>query len=201
MPKNPPGFRIGRVFWSAFTEAELRAGMKFEKTKLNEVFEIHIEPIRDERGFFARTWCQSEFEKRNLAARLVQCNVSSSVRKGTLRGLHYQAAPFPETKIIRCIKGAMFVVALDLRPQSSTFKNWFGVELSATNRKMLYIPEGCAQGFLTLEDETEGLYQISEFHHPDLARGVRWNDPAFRIEWPGEVNIISDRDKAYPDFV
>jgi len=174
--------------------------MKFEQTNLNDVFEIYLEPIRDERGFFARSWCKREFEELNLNPRLVQCNVSSSPRKGTLRGLHYQAAPFPETKVVRCTRGAMFAVVIDLRPRSSTFKDWIGVELTPANRKMLYVPEGCAQGFLTMEDETEVFYQMSEFYRPEFARAVRWNDPAFRIVWPAEVNIISAPDKAYPDF-
>ena len=174
--------------------------MKFEKTRLNEVFEVQLEPISDERGFFARSWCQKEFEDHNLNPRLVQCNVSSSPRRETLRALHYQTAPFPETKIVRCTKGSIFVVAIDLRPHSSTFKDWTGVLLSASNQKMLYVPEGCAQGFLTLEDETEVFYQVSEFYRPELTRGVRWNDPTFGVVWPDEVNIISARDDAFPDF-
>jgi dTDP-4-dehydrorhamnose 3,5-epimerase len=174
--------------------------MRFQQTKLGGVFEIDLEPSCDERGFFARSWCQKEFEDRRLNPRLVQCSVSSSARKGTLRGIHYQAVPFPETKVVRCTRGAVYTVVVDLRPQSPTFKDWIGVGLTATNRRMLYVPEGCANGFLTLEDDTEVFYQISEFYRPELSRGVRWNDPAFQIVWPGEVNVISARDRDYPDF-
>src|SRR5262245_52403889 len=165
--------------------------MQFQETRLRGVFSIHLEPIRDERGSFARSWCQREFESHKLNAKLVQCNVSYNSRKGTLRGIHYQAAPFPETKVLRCTRGAMYAVVVDLRRESSTFRNWAGVELSATNGVMLYVPEGCANGFLTLEDETELFYQMSEFYRPELTRGVRWNDPAFAIDWPGEVRVIS----------
>ena len=174
--------------------------MIFLKTKLDGLFEIHLEHNRDERGFFARSWCQREFERQGLKSNLVQCSVSFSPRKGTLRGMHYQAAPSPETKLVRCTKGAIFDVVIDLRPQSPTFKNWAGVILSATNRHMLYVPEHCAHGFLTLEDETEVFYQMSEFDHRELARGVRWDDPAFRIAWPADVKVISDRDRTYPNF-
>jgi dTDP-4-dehydrorhamnose 3,5-epimerase len=174
--------------------------MRFQQTKLDGVFEIDLEPICDERGFFARAWCQKEFEDRKLNSRLVQCSVSSSARKGTLRGIHYQAAPFPETKVVRCSRGAIYSVIVDLRPQSPTFKDWIGVALTAANRHMLYVPQGCAHGFLTLEDETDVFYQISEFYRPELSRGVRWNDPAFQIAWPSEVNVISERDRNYADF-
>ena len=174
--------------------------MKFYQTKLPGVFEIHVEPIYDERGCFGRSWCQREFESHNLNPSLVQCSISFNTRKGTLRGIHYQAAPSPETKVVRCTKGAIFDVALDLRPSSPTYKDWFGVTLTAENRRMLYVPEECAHGFLTLEDETEVFYQMSEFYNPELARGVRWDDPAFRIQWPSEVKVISERDRTYPDF-
>jgi dTDP-4-dehydrorhamnose 3,5-epimerase len=175
--------------------------MRFEQTKLVGVFDIHLEPIRDERGFFARSWCQKEFESHKLTAKVLQCNVSSNQRKGTLRGIHYQAAPFPETKVMRCTRGAIYAVVIDLRRESVTFKDWVGLELTPTNGRMLYVPEGCANGFLTLEDETEVSYQMSEFYRPELARGVRWNDPAFRVEWPGEITVISSRDREYPDFI
>ncbi len=174
--------------------------MIFHETKLPGVFEIHIEPNGDERGFFARTWCQKEFEAHGLNPRLAQCSVSFNAKKGTLRGVHYQAEPYEEAKVVRCTQGAIYDVAVDLRPQSPAFKQWVGVELTAENRRMLYIPEGCAHAFLTLAPDTEILYQISEFYHPELARGVRWNDPAFRIVWPGKVEVISDRDNTYPDF-
>lgn len=131
---------------------------------------------------------------------MVQCSVSLNVKKGTLRGVHLQAAPYGEAKLVRCTSGAIYDVVLDLRPQSATFKKWIGVNLTATNRYMLYIPEGCAHGFLTLEDNTEVFYQMSEFYHPEAARGVRWNDPAFQIAWPERVEVISERDRNYPDF-
>ncbi len=174
--------------------------MIFHETKLHGVFEIHIEPNGDERGFFARTWCQKEFEAHGLNPRLAQCSVSFNAKKGTLRGVHYQAEPYEEAKVVRCTQGAIYDVAVDLRPQSPTFKQWAGVELTAGNRHMLYIPEGCAHAFFTLAPDTEIFYQISEFYHPESARGVRWNDSAFGIVWPGKVEVISDRDNTYPDF-
>ena len=174
--------------------------MKFLETKLVGVFEIHLELNSDDRGFFARTWCEREFANRGLASKVVQCSVSLSRRKGTLRGIHYQAAPFAEAKIVRCTAGAIYDVVLDLREESTSFKQWFGTVLSAENRNSLYIPERCGHGFLTLAGETEVLYQMSEFYHPESALGVRWNDPAFQIEWPGKIEVISERDRTYPDF-
>jgi dTDP-4-dehydrorhamnose 3,5-epimerase len=174
--------------------------MNFLETKLAGVFEIHLEPMGDERGFFARTWCKKEFEGHGLNSKIAQCSVSFNQRKGTLRGVHYQAAPFAETKVVRCTQGAIFDVVVDLRPQSPTFKDWIGVELSAENRNSLYVPEGCGHGFLTLEDESEIFYQISEFYNAESARGVRWDDPAFQIVWPGTAEVISERDRTYPDF-
>jgi dTDP-4-dehydrorhamnose 3,5-epimerase len=174
--------------------------MNFHQTKLPGVFEIRLDPKPDERGFFARSWCQREFEEHGLNASLVQCSVSFNERIGTLRGIHYQAPPYPETKLVRCTKGAIYDVVVDLRSQSPTYKQWVGVTLTAENRQMLYVPEECGHGFLTLEDETEVFYQMSEFYHPDLARGVRWNDPAFGIEWPGQAEQMSERDRAYPNF-
>jgi dTDP-4-dehydrorhamnose 3,5-epimerase len=174
--------------------------MIFHETKLAGVFEIHLEPISDERGFFARSWCWKEFEDHGLNGHLVQCNVSLNARNGTLRGMHYQAAPHAEAKLVRCTAGAMYDVALDLRPQSPTFKQWFAAVLSAENHHMLYIPEGCAHGFITLADQTEIFYQMSEFYHPEASRGIRWNDPAFQIAWPEKVQLISERDSTYPDF-
>lgn len=164
------------------------------------VIGIELEPRADDRGFFARSWCQQEFEAQGLNSRLVQCNVSFNYRKGTLRGMHFQAAPHAETKLVRCTKGAIYDVALDMRPESPAYKRWVGVELTAKSRQMLYIPEGCAHGFLTLEDETEVFYQMSEFYHAESARGARWDDPAFAIAWPEEVQVISERDATYPAF-
>jgi dTDP-4-dehydrorhamnose 3,5-epimerase len=174
--------------------------MIFHETKLPGVFEIHLEPHCDDRGFFARSWCHKEFEEHGLNPRLVQCNVSFNERKGTLRGVHYQAEPHQEAKVVRCTAGAIHEVVIDLRPQSPTFKRWTSAALTATNRHMLYVPEGCAHGFLTLEDETEVFYQMSEFYHPESARGVRWDDPAFQVRWPRAVEVISERDRTYPDF-
>jgi dTDP-4-dehydrorhamnose 3,5-epimerase len=174
--------------------------MTFRETRLPGVFEIEMYLNSDARGFFARSWCQKEFEDHGLNSNLVQCSVSLSSRKGTLRGMHYQAAPFAETKVVRCTSGAIYDVVLDLRSQSATFKQWFATVLSAENRHSLYVPEGCAHGFLTLTDESEVLYQMSEFYHPEAGRGVRWNDPAFQIVWPEKVEVISERDGNYPDF-
>lgn len=174
--------------------------MKFSPTSLAGTFEVEIETVPDERGFFARSWCQMDFQNQGLNPKLVQCSISFNSRRGTLRGMHYQVPPFAEAKLVRCTKGSIYDVALDLRPSSPTSKQWTGAELSAEKRNMLYVPEGCAHGFLTLEDETEVFYQMSEFYHPEAARGVRWNDPQFKIAWPGEVLVISERDRTYPDF-
>jgi dTDP-4-dehydrorhamnose 3,5-epimerase len=174
--------------------------MKFHETKILGMFEIHVEPKSDDRGFFARVWCQKEFEDQGLNSQLVQSSTSFNTQKGTLRGMHYQAAPFPETKVVRCTQGAIYDVVLDLRPQSATFKDWVAVVLTADMRNMVYVPAGCAHGFLTLNDATEVLYQMSEFFHPESSRGVRWDDPAFRIAWPEKVEVISERDRTYPDF-
>ena len=174
--------------------------MIFHETRLRGVFEIAIEPHRDERGFFARTWCRREFEQSGLNPELVQCSISFNHRKGTLRGLHYQADPYPECKLVRCTRGSIYDVAVDLRPASPTFRQWVGVRLTARRRNMLYIPAGCAHGLLTLTDNSEVLYHISESYHPDLARGVRWNDPAFAIAWPAEPVVLAERDRTYPDF-
>jgi dTDP-4-dehydrorhamnose 3,5-epimerase len=174
--------------------------MIFQETKMRGVFEIQIQPHRDDRGFFARTWCRKEFEDQGLECELVQCSISHSMQKGTLRGMHFQAPPFQETKVVRCTQGAIYDVVLDLRPQSATFRDWIAVVLTAEIRNMIYVPKGCAHGFLTLKDDTEVFYQMSESYSPDSARGVRWDDPAFRIAWPEKVNMISDRDRMYADF-
>jgi dTDP-4-dehydrorhamnose 3,5-epimerase len=174
--------------------------MIFQDTKISGAVEIYVEPKPDERGFFARTWCQEDFEKRGLNPRLVQCSVSFNCRKGTLRGMHYQAAPYGEAKLVRCTRGAIYDVVIDLRPESPTFKKWVAVVLTAEKRNMVYVPEGCGHGFLTLEDESEIFYQMSEFYRPESARGVRWDDPAFQITWPEKVEVISERDRTYPDF-
>jgi len=175
-------------------------GMIFHETKLPGTFEIHLEPHSDDRGFFARSWCQREFENHGLSSKTVQCDVSFSPLKGTLRGMHFQAPPHQEAKLVRCSRGAIYDVVIDLRPQSPTFKNWIATELTADRNNMIYVPEGCAHGFLTLEEQTQVFYQMSEFYYPESARGVRWNDPAFGIAWPAEVQVISERDRNYPDF-
>lgn len=175
--------------------------MVFVETKLKGAFIIEPERIADERGFFARTWCAHEFEAHGLSARLAQCNVSFNAKKGTLRGMHYQTAPYEEAKLVRCTRGAIYDVIIDLRASSATFRQWLGVTLTSQNHRMLYMPESFAHGFQTLEDETEVFYQMSEFHAPAHASGVRWDDPAFNIQWPllSEL-IISDKDRNYPDF-
>jgi dTDP-4-dehydrorhamnose 3,5-epimerase len=172
----------------------------FQETKLSGVFEIQIERLRDERGFFARTWCQKEFAERGLNPRLVQCSISFNTRRGTLRGIHFQVAPHAEVKLVRCTRGAIYDVVVDLRRSSPTFKDWIGLTLTSQKGNMLYIPEGCGHGFLTLENESEVFYQMSEFYDAELARGVRWDDPAFGIAWPGAVEVISQRDRTYPAF-
>jgi dTDP-4-dehydrorhamnose 3,5-epimerase len=173
----------------------------FRETKLPGAFVIELEKHADQRGFFARTFCQQEFEAHGLNSRVAQCNVSFNKCKGTLRGMHFQAPPFAEAKLVRCTSGSLYDVIVDLRPSSRTFKQNFAVELSAENWKMVYIPEEFAHGFQTLEDDTEVFYQMSQSYSAAHARGVRWNDPAFGIEWPAGERIIIDRDQAYPDFV
>lgn len=174
--------------------------MIFSETKLKGAFIIEPERLEDERGFFARTWCQREFEEHGLNPCLVQCNIAFNKKKGTLRGMHYQIAPHEEAKVVRCTQGAIYDVIIDLRPTSPTVRQWVGVELTADNRRMLYIPEGFAHGFQTLADNTEIFYQMSDFYHPKYARGVRWNDPAFGIEWPLAVQMISTKDQQFADF-
>lgn len=174
--------------------------MKFEQTTIPGVWVIDIEPHTDERGFFARTWCAEEALKRRLNPACVQCSISFNKMCGTLRGMHWQAAPRAETKWIRCTRGAVWDVALDLRPESPAYTKWIAVELSAVNHRAIYIPEGVAHGFQTLEADTELFYQMSEVYIPELARGVRWDDPAFGIKWPVNNPVLSGRDSAYEDF-
>jgi dTDP-4-dehydrorhamnose 3,5-epimerase len=172
----------------------------FTETKLKGAFIIEPELLKDERGFFARTWCMREFESHGLNPRLVQCNISFNERKGTLRGMHYQLPPHPETKLVRCTMGAAYDVIIDLRPGSESFSQWLSVELTADNRRTLYIPEGFAHGFQTLVGNTELFYQMSEFYDPECATGIRWNDPTFRIDWPLKDKIVSHKDGSYADF-
>jgi len=174
--------------------------MIFKKARIPGVYFLEPERLTDERGFFARMWCQAEFTEYGIDPQIVQCNLSFNPRKGTMRGMHYQRAPHEETKIVRCTMGAIFDVALDLRRDSATFKQWVGAPLTAENREMLVIPPGCAHGYLTLTDNTEVFYQMSASYTPTHGAGVRWNDPAFGIHWPGDVTMIADRDRDYPDF-
>jgi dTDP-4-dehydrorhamnose 3,5-epimerase len=174
----------------------------FTETKLRGVYVIEPERRADERGFFARTFCVDEFEAHGLDPRIAQCSTSFNRKRGTLRGMHYQAAPHAEVKVVRCTAGAIYDVAIDLRPDSPTFKQWVAAELTAENGRMLYMAEGLAHGFQTLVDDTEVYYQIGEFYHPESARGVRWDDPAFQVQWPlRDGRILSARDASYPDYV
>ena len=175
--------------------------MNFVPTDLEPATVVELERVTDERGFFARTWSSDEFRARNLNAALVQCSLSFNKRKGTLRGLHFQKVPHAEAKLVRCTGGEIYDVIVDLRSDSPTLKQWFGTHLSSDNRRSLYVPEGFAHGFITLTDEAEVFYQISEPYTPAAAAGVRWDDPAFGIDWPIRVTVISERDANYPDFI
>ena len=189
---------MGREVHCPYTESDDL--LIFKETPLEGAFIITPERIEDERGFFARSWCQSEFEAHGLNSRFVQCDISFNKRKGTLRGMHYQMTPFAEAKLIRCTMGSIYDVIVDLRPDSESFMKHSGVTLTADSRIMLYVPEGFAHGFLSLEDGTEVFYQMSEFYAPEHARGFRWNDPAFDIKLPADVLVMSERDREYPDF-
>jgi dTDP-4-dehydrorhamnose 3,5-epimerase len=172
----------------------------FRETALRGAWIVELEPREDERGFFARSWCEDEFAEHGLTTRIAQCNISWNARRGTLRGLHFQAEPHAEVKLVRCVRGAIYDVIVDLRPSSPSYKHWVGVELTAENRHTLYVPERFAHGFQTLVDDTELFYQVSEPHAPSAERGVRWDDPAFAIAWPIPDPILSDKDRAWPDF-
>jgi len=172
--------------------------MKFHKTGLEGACIIELERLEDDRGFFARTWCQKEMKGQGLGARIAQANVSFNARAGTLRGMHFQIAPYEETKIIRCTQGALYDVIVDLRRCSPTYKQWIGAELTARNYRMLYVPAQFAHGFVTLEDATEVMYLMSEFYTPGSERGLRWNDPELAIRWPCPVEVISEKDANWP---
>jgi dTDP-4-dehydrorhamnose 3,5-epimerase len=174
--------------------------MIFQATPLAGVFVVVPEPKEDERGFFARTWCPRELAEHGLETQLAQVSISFNSKSGTVRGMHYQIAPSAEVKLVRCTQGAIYDVAIDLRRNSPTFQRWTAVDLTAENRRGLYVPKGCAHGFQVRADNTEVLYMISEFQDPATARGVRWNDPAFGIEWPLSVSCISERDRTYAEF-
>ena len=174
--------------------------MLFHETGLAGAYVIEPEPKADHRGFFGRVWCADELARQGLSTEIVQTNVGFSHRKGTLRGLHYQVFPHAEVKLLRCTRGRVFDVIVDLRPQSATYRKWFGTELSDTNHLMMYVPEGFATGYLTLEDNSEIYYHTSRRFHPESASGVRYDDPAFGIVWPGEITVISDPDRAWPEL-
>jgi dTDP-4-dehydrorhamnose 3,5-epimerase len=174
--------------------------MKFIKTPLEGAYIIELDKREDERGFFARAFCINEFDAHDLDRNIVQINNSLSRNKGTLRGMHYQLSPKAETKIVRCIKGALYDVIIDLRSDSPTFGKWFGAELTEENRCMMFVPKGFAHGFITLQDDTEAFYMVSEFYSPEHERGIRYNDPFFDIKWPINPVIISDKDINHPDF-
>lgn len=174
--------------------------MIFTETDISGSYLIDVKRIGDERGFFGRLWCEKEMEEMGLVSTIKQSNIGVSPLKGTLRGLHYQTAPHQEVKIIRCPRGAIYDVIVDLRPDSPTFKKWFAVELTADNSRMLYVPEGCATGYQTLVDDTEIYYHTSEFYHPESATGVRHDDPAFGIDWPLPIAAISENDKNWNNF-
>lgn len=175
--------------------------MIFKETKIEGAFVIGLKKHRDERGSFARTWCREEFRLNGIKAQPVQANTAFSSKKGTLRGMHYQAEPYAEAKLVRCIRGALFDVMVDLRPDSPSYTQWIGVELTSVNDRMLFVPEGCAHGYQSLSDDTEVCYLSSQFYSPESERGLRWNDPAININWPiSENTIISEKDQSWPDY-
>lgn len=174
--------------------------MIFQETGLKGAYIIDIHRMEDKRGFFARDWCKKEFAEKGLIDRIVQTNISFNKKKGTLRGMHYQRAPYEEAKLVRCITGAIFDVIIDLRFDSPTYKQWVGVDLTSSNRRMLYVPENFAHGFQTLEDDTEVTYHVSQFYTPDAERGLRYNDPAIAVKWPLEVEVISVKDSSWAGY-
>jgi dTDP-4-dehydrorhamnose 3,5-epimerase len=173
----------------------------FTETKLKGAYLIEVQKLEDDRGFFGRTFCQKELGQLGLNPNVVQANVSNNKKKGTLRGMHYQMVPYSEVKIVRCTRGAIYDVIIDMRPESPTYKQWIGAELTGENYTMLYVPENFAHGFQTLEDDTEVIYQVSQFYTPGSEHGIRYDDSAFRIDWPLEVRVISDKDRSWPDYV
>ena len=191
---------LDRPDGSIFCAADGGLRVIFTPTPLAGAYIIELEPFADERGHFARTFCRTEFEAHGLNPFVAQCNLSFSRNRGILRGMHYQAPPLWEVKLVRCTRGSIYDVIIDLRRDSPTFKQHFGAELSARNHRQMYVPEGFAHGFQTLEDDSEVFYQMSQFYSPDHSRGVRWNDPAFGIQWPVADPIMIDRDRNYPDF-
>jgi dTDP-4-dehydrorhamnose 3,5-epimerase len=180
---------------------QIEASMIFHKTGLQGAFVIDLQPIEDERGFFARCFCRKEFAANGLNSNFVQGNVSFNLLRGTLRGMHYQCKPHEEAKLVRCIRGKIYDVIIDLRAESATFRRWLGIPLDQEKLTMLYVPEGFAHGYLTLTDNAEVLYQVSEFYAPEAERGLRWNDPAFGIRWPSAPEHLSSKDSTHPDFI
>lgn len=172
--------------------------MKFTPVSIEGAFIVELEPLGDDRGFFARSFCQEEFKRQGIDPLVAQCNISFNQQRGTLRGLHYQVKPHEEAKLVRCTQGAIWDVIVDLRENSPTRYRWFAAELTAPNRRALYVPRGLAHGFQTLSDNSEVFYQMSEFYHPESARGVRWDDPVIGITWPVDNPVLSPRDKSYP---
>jgi dTDP-4-dehydrorhamnose 3,5-epimerase len=174
--------------------------MIFTETPIPGAVLVQLEPHRDDRGFFARAWCREEFAAHGLTAPFVQANLAQSHEAGTLRGLHYQTAPYEEAKLIRCLRGGIYDVVVDLRPDSPTYRQWHAERLTAARRNALYVPEGCAHGYQTLEDDTEVFYQVTAAYTPGVEQGIRYDDPAFGVEWPRAVTVLSDKDGAWPDF-
>ncbi len=174
--------------------------MIFTETKLKGAFILDIEKRTDDRGFFGRSWCRKEFEAHGLNGTLAQTNMSLSLKAGTLRGMHYQLHPYEESKLVRCVRGALYDVIIDLRPESATFKQWIGVELTQDNYRMLFVPERFAHGFITLTDNVEVTYQVSQFYAPGSESGIRYNDPQFGIQWPRAVTMITEKDRTWPDY-
>jgi dTDP-4-dehydrorhamnose 3,5-epimerase len=174
--------------------------VRFQETPISGAFVIELEKREDDRGFFARAFCENEFRAHGLSPRIVQMNNSVSRRKGTVRGMHYQLTPKAETKVVRCMRGALFDIVLDLRKDSPTFGKSFGTELSEDNHKAMYVPKGFAHGFITLRDNTEALYLVDEFYAPTHERCIRWNDARFNIQWPAPMTVISDKDRDQKDF-
>lgn len=175
--------------------------MKFTETELGDAWIVDLEQLADERGFFARAWCKNEFAQHQITSELAQANISFNHTKGTIRGMHYQIEPYGEAKFVRCIRGAIYDVIIDLRPGSDTYRRWLGVELLADTHRALFVPQGFAHGFQTLTDNTEVFYQVSQFYTPGAEQGLRYDDPSFNIEWPEPVSIISEKDASWPDFV
>jgi dTDP-4-dehydrorhamnose 3,5-epimerase len=175
--------------------------LKFTETSLKGAYVIEINKLEDERGFFGRSWCANEMKAHGLKTNIAQANTSFSKKKGTLRGMHYQNDPYQETKLIRCTRGAIFDVIIDLRPESPTYKKWYGVQLTQDNYKMLYVPEDFAHGFITLTDDSEVTYLVTQFYTPGAEAGIRWDDAQFDIKWPVSPTVISDKDRNHPDYV